>query len=31
VAILALALTLAIVLYRHYGTLNVRKIKDLKW
>jgi multicomponent Na+:H+ antiporter subunit C len=31
VAILALALTLAIVLYRHYGTLNVRKIRDLKW
>lgn len=31
VAILALALTLAIVLYRHYGTLNIRKIRDLKW
>jgi multicomponent Na+:H+ antiporter subunit C len=31
VAILALALTLAIVLYRHYGTLNVRKIRNLKW
>ncbi len=31
VAILALALTLAIVLYRHYGTLNVRKIRGLKW
>ena len=31
VAILALALSLAVVLYQHYGTLNVRKIKDLKW
>lgn len=31
VAILALALSLAIVLYRHYGTFNVRKIRGLKW
>lgn len=30
-AIIALALSLAIVLYRHYGTLNVREIRDLKW
>jgi len=31
VAILALALSLVIVLYRHYGTLNVRKIRGLRW
>jgi len=31
VAILALALSLATVLYRHYGTFNVRKIRGLKW
>lgn len=31
VAILALALSLAIVLYRHYGTLNIRKIRGLRW
>jgi multicomponent Na+:H+ antiporter subunit C len=31
VATLALALSLAIRLYHHYGTLDVRKIKDLKW
>jgi multicomponent Na+:H+ antiporter subunit C len=31
VATLALALSLAIRLYRHYGTLDVRKIKELKW
>ena len=31
VAILALALTLAIKLYKHYGTLNLRKIKEQKW
>jgi multicomponent Na+:H+ antiporter subunit C len=31
VATLALALSLAIRLYRHYGTLDMRKIKDLKW
>ena len=31
VAILALALSLIIVLYKHCGTLNVRKIKNLKW
>ncbi len=31
VAISALALVLAIRLYKHYNTLNVRKIKGLKW
>jgi multicomponent Na+:H+ antiporter subunit C len=31
VAVLALALSLAIRLYRHYGTLNLRKIKDQRW
>jgi multicomponent Na+:H+ antiporter subunit C len=31
VAVLALALTLAVKLYKHYGTLNLRKIKELKW
>ena len=31
VAVLALALTLAIKLYKHYGTLDLRKIKEQKW
>ena len=31
VAVLALALSLAIRLYEHYGTLNLRKIRNLKW
>jgi multicomponent Na+:H+ antiporter subunit C len=31
VATLALALSLAIRLYRHYGTLDMRKIRELKW
>ncbi len=31
VAILALALSLAIRLYQHYETLNLRKIKEQKW
>jgi len=31
VSVLALALSLAIRLYRHYGTLDLRKIKELKW
>jgi multicomponent Na+:H+ antiporter subunit C len=31
VAVLALALGLAIRLYEHYGTLNLRKVKELKW
>ena len=31
VAVLALALSLAIRLYQHYGTLNLRKIKDQRW
>ena len=31
VAILGLALGLAIRLYMHYKTLNVRKIRGLKW
>jgi len=31
VAVLALALSLAIRLYRHYGTLNLRKIKEQRW
>ncbi len=31
VAVLALALSLAIRLYGHYGTLNLRKIKEQRW
>lgn len=31
VAVLALALSMAIRLYRHYGTLNLRKIKEQRW
>jgi multicomponent Na+:H+ antiporter subunit C len=31
VAVLALALSLAIRLYQHYGTLNLRKIKEQRW
>jgi len=31
VAVLALALSLAIRLYQHHGTLNLRKIRDQKW
>jgi len=31
VAVLALALSLSIRLYRHFGTLDLRKIKELKW
>jgi multicomponent Na+:H+ antiporter subunit C len=31
VAVLALALSLSVRLYKHYGTLNLRKIKELKW
>ena len=31
VAILALALSLAIRLYKHYGTLDLRKIKEQRW
>ena len=31
VAVLAMALSLAIRLYQHYGTLNMRKIREQKW
>ena len=31
VAVLALALSLTIRLYQHYGTLNLRKIKEQRW
>jgi len=31
VAVLALALALAVRLYEHDQTLNIRKIRDLKW
>jgi multicomponent Na+:H+ antiporter subunit C len=31
VAVSALALSLAIRLYQHYGTLNLRKIKEQRW
>lgn len=31
VAVLALALTLAIRLYHHYGVLDLRKIKEQRW
>jgi multicomponent Na+:H+ antiporter subunit C len=30
-AVLALALSLAVRLYEHYDTLNLRRMKDLKW
>lgn len=30
-AVLALALSLAVRLYHHFGTLNLQKIKELKW
>ncbi|MBN2610167.1 MAG: NADH-quinone oxidoreductase subunit K [Bacteroidales bacterium] len=31
VAILALAISLAVKLYKHHGTLNLRKINEQKW
>lgn len=31
VAVLALALSLAIRLYQHYGTLDLRQIKEQRW
>jgi len=31
VSVLGLALSVAIRLYGHYGTLDLRKIRDLKW
>ena len=31
VAVLALALSLAIRLYQHYSTLNLRKIREQRW
>ena len=31
VSVLALALSLAIRVYGHYGTLDLRKIKELRW
>jgi len=31
VAVLALALSLAVRLYQHYDTLNLRKIKEQRW
>jgi multicomponent Na+:H+ antiporter subunit C len=31
VAVLALALSLAVRLYEHYGTLDLRKVRELKW
>ena len=31
VSVLALALSVAIRLYGHYGTLDLREIKELKW
>ena len=31
VSVLALALALTIRLYKHYGTLNLRKIKEQRW
>lgn len=31
VAVLALALSLSIRVYRHFGTLNLRKIKEQRW
>jgi len=31
VAVLALALALSVRLHEHHGTLNLRKIRELKW
>lgn len=31
VAVLAMALSLAIRLYQHYGTLDMREIKEQRW
>ena len=31
VAVLSLALSLAMRVYRHFGTLNLRKIKEQRW
>ncbi|HDR88553.1 MAG TPA: cation:proton antiporter [Bacteroidetes bacterium] len=31
VAVLALAVILAIKIYAHYGTINLRKIKEQRW
>ena len=31
VAVLAMALSLAIRLYQHYGTLDMRKIREQRW
>ena len=31
VAVLALALSLSVELYQHYGTLDMKKIKEQKW
>ena len=31
VAVIAMALSLGIRLYQHYGTLNMRKIREQKW
>jgi len=31
VSVLALALSLAIRLYQHYGTLNLRRIREQRW
>lgn len=31
VAVLALALSLSIRVFKHFGTLDLRKIKELKW
>jgi multicomponent Na+:H+ antiporter subunit C len=31
VSVVALALSVAIRLYEHYGTLDLRRIRDLKW
>ncbi len=31
VAVIALALSLAIRLYQHFGTLNLRKIREQRW
>ena len=31
VAVLALALSLAIRLYQHYGTLDLRKVREQRW
>lgn len=31
VAVMAMALSIVVRIYKHYGTLNIHKIKELRW